>query len=94
MVGVPVAAEDFDLARVPDHLKITFRVVDERRRKLAEDKDLEALKLRLRPKAREALSQAAAATARAESLERTGLTDWTIGTLPAHASRPGGPGSR
>ena len=33
--------------RVPDHLKITFRIVDERRRKLAEDKDLEALRLQL-----------------------------------------------
>ncbi|MGZ3100029.1 ATP-dependent RNA helicase HrpA [Streptomyces sp. H72] len=84
MVGVPFDAEDFDWSRVPDHLKITFRIVDERRRKLAEDKDLEALKLRLRPKARKALSQAAAATAErsgGESLERTGLTDWTIGTL-------------
>ncbi|MCM1939168.1 ATP-dependent RNA helicase HrpA [Streptomyces sp. G3] len=84
MVGVPFDAEDFDWAKVPDHLKITFRIVDERRRKLAEDKDLEALKLRLRPKARKALSQAAAATAQrsgAESLERSGLTDWTIGTL-------------
>ncbi|MFC8571427.1 ATP-dependent RNA helicase HrpA [Streptomyces sp. NPDC057245] len=83
-VGVPFEAEDFDWAKVPDHLKITFRIVDERRRKLAEDKDLEALKLRLRPKARKALSQAAAATAErsgGESLERTGLTDWTIGTL-------------
>ncbi|MFJ8189636.1 ATP-dependent RNA helicase HrpA [Streptomyces sp. NPDC096094] len=84
MVGVPFDAEDFDWSRVPDHLKITFRIVDERRRKLAEDKDLEALKLRLRPKARKALSQAAAATAErsgGESLERAGLTDWTIGTL-------------
>ncbi|MFH9819439.1 ATP-dependent RNA helicase HrpA [Streptomyces sp. NPDC017230] len=84
MVGVPFDAEDFDWARVPDHLKITFRIVDERRRKLAEDKDLEVLKVRLRPKARKALSQAAAATAErsgGESLERTGLTDWTIGTL-------------
>jgi ATP-dependent helicase HrpA len=86
MVGVPVDAGDFDLSRVPDHLKITFRIVDERRRKLAEDKDLEALKLRLRPKARQALSKAAqAATAgpsgSGQSLERTGLTDWTIGTL-------------
>ncbi|MGW7543975.1 ATP-dependent RNA helicase HrpA [Streptomyces sp. NPDC054770] len=84
MVGVPFEAEDFDWARVPDHLKITFRIVDERRRKLAEDKDLEALKLRLKPKARQALSQAAAATASregGESLERKGLTDWTIGTL-------------
>ncbi|MEV7812525.1 ATP-dependent RNA helicase HrpA [Streptomyces flaveolus] len=84
MVGVPFEADDFDWARIPDHLKITFRIVDERRRKLAEDKDLEALKLRLKPKARKALSQAAAATASregGESLERKGLTDWTIGTL-------------
>lgn len=84
MVGVPFDAEDFDWSKVPGHLKITFRIVDERRRKLAEDKDLEALKLRLKPKARKALSQAAAATAErsgGESLERSGLTDWTIGTL-------------
>ncbi|MFF7793835.1 ATP-dependent RNA helicase HrpA [Streptomyces sp. NPDC007991] len=84
LVGVPFEADDFDWSKVPDHLKVTFRIVDERRRKLAEDKDLEALKLRLRPKARKALSQAAAATAErqgGESLERKGLTDWTIGTL-------------
>ncbi|NEC67514.1 ATP-dependent RNA helicase HrpA [Streptomyces sp. SID9727] len=83
MVGVPVTADDFDLSRVPDHLKITFRIVDERRRRVAEDKDLEALKLQLRPKARQALSKAAAATAgpSGESIERSGLKDWTIGTL-------------
>ncbi|WP_405458587.1 ATP-dependent RNA helicase HrpA [Streptomyces sp. NBC_00101] len=83
MVGVPVTADDFDLGRVPEHLKITFRIVDERRRKVAEDKDLDALKLRLRPKARQALSQAAAATAGPSgvSVERSGLTGWTIGTL-------------
>ncbi|MGW1523745.1 ATP-dependent RNA helicase HrpA [Streptomyces sp. NPDC001588] len=84
MVGVPFEADDFDWAKVPDHLKITFRIVDERRRKLAEDKDLETLKLRLKPKARKALSQAAAATAEregGESLERSGLMDWTIGAL-------------
>ncbi|MEU6221320.1 ATP-dependent RNA helicase HrpA [Streptomyces sp. NPDC047022] len=83
-VGVPFEADDFDWAKVPEHLKITFRIVDERRRKLDEDKDLEALKLQLKPKARKALSQAAAATAErqgGESLERTGLADWTIGTL-------------
>ncbi|MEU9920843.1 ATP-dependent RNA helicase HrpA [Streptomyces griseoluteus] len=84
MVGVPFDAEDFDWAKVPDHLKVTFRIVDERRRKLAEDKDLEALKLQLRPKARKAISQAAAASASRQggpSLERSGLTDWSIGTL-------------
>ncbi|MFG2258737.1 ATP-dependent RNA helicase HrpA [Streptomyces mirabilis] len=84
MVGVPLTADDFDWSRLPDHLKITFRIVDERRRKLAEDKDLSTLQLQLKPKARKAISQAAAATAEregGESLERTGLTDWTIGTL-------------
>ncbi|MGN9791496.1 ATP-dependent RNA helicase HrpA [Streptomyces sp. OZ13] len=82
MVGVPVTAEDFDLSRVPDHLKITFRIVDERRKKLAEDKDLEALRVQLKPKARQALSKAAASSSPSgESLERSGLTDWTIGTL-------------
>jgi ATP-dependent helicase HrpA len=86
MVGVPVDAGDFDWSKVPDHLRITFRIVDERRRKLAEDKDLEALKLQLKPKARQALSKAAAAatagpSGSGQSLERTGLTDWTIGTL-------------
>ncbi|RSS92600.1 ATP-dependent RNA helicase HrpA [Streptomyces sp. WAC05292] len=84
MVGVPVTADDFDPSRIPDHLKITFRIVDERRRKVAEDKDLEALRLKLKPKARQALSQAAAATAEragGESVERSGLTDWTIGAL-------------
>ncbi|MFF3897934.1 ATP-dependent RNA helicase HrpA [Streptomyces sp. NPDC001812] len=84
MVGVPFDADDFDWSKVPDHVKVTFRIVDERRRKLDEDKDLEALRLRLKPKARQALSRAAAATAErrgGESLERTGLTDWTVGTL-------------
>ncbi|KIE27752.1 ATP-dependent helicase [Streptomyces sp. MUSC 125] len=84
MVGVPFEADDFDWAKVPDHLQITFRIIDERRRKLAEDKDLETLRLRLKPKARKALSQAAAATASrtgGESLERSGLTDWTFGAL-------------
>ncbi|MBC9719094.1 ATP-dependent RNA helicase HrpA [Streptomyces sp. TRM66268-LWL] len=84
MVGVPVTAEDFDLTRVPDHLKITFRIVDERRKKLAEAKDLEALRLQLKPKARQAISKAAAATAERSggtSIERTGLKDWTIGSL-------------
>ncbi|MGW5674080.1 ATP-dependent RNA helicase HrpA [Streptomyces sp. NPDC003860] len=83
MVGVPVHPDDFDLSKVPDHLKITFRIVDERRRKLAEAKDLETLRVQLRPKARQALSKAAAATAgpSGESIERTGLTDWSIGSL-------------
>ncbi|HCA84338.1 MAG TPA: ATP-dependent RNA helicase HrpA [Streptomyces sp.] len=110
MVGVRIAPEDWDLAKVPGHLKITFRVVDERRRTIAEDKDLEALKLRLRPKTQAAITKAfdqvfegaarggakggggkvsgkgagtAAPSGALSGLEqRTGLTSWTVGTLP------------
>ncbi|TBO59230.1 ATP-dependent RNA helicase HrpA [Streptomyces kasugaensis] len=95
MVGVPVTAADFDPGKIPDHLKITFRVVDERRRNMAEDKDLEALRLQLKPKTRAAISkafeQAAERPARdgagdgrapAGPEQRTGLTSWTIGALP------------
>ncbi|WP_333770282.1 ATP-dependent RNA helicase HrpA [Streptomyces sp. IBSBF 2435] len=96
MVGVPVTAEDFDLAKVPDHLKVTFRVSDERRRTIAEDKDLDALKLRLKPKTREAITKAferASDPALASVEQRTGLKDWTIGALPRtfEARRSGQP---
>ncbi|WP_431043539.1 ATP-dependent RNA helicase HrpA [Streptomyces sp. P1-3] len=83
MVGVKIEAEDWDPAKVPDHLKITFRVVDERRRKIAEDKDLEALRLRLKPKTRAAISKAFETSKEGTGIEqRTGLTAWTIGALP------------
>ncbi|MFH8588780.1 ATP-dependent RNA helicase HrpA [Streptomyces celluloflavus] len=95
MVGVPVTAADFDPGKIPDHLKITFRVVDERRRNMAENKDLEALRLQLKPKTRAAISKAfeqaaerpvrdGAGDGRAPAgpEQRTGLTSWTIGALP------------
>ncbi|MFG1804930.1 ATP-dependent RNA helicase HrpA [Streptomyces sp. NPDC049040] len=96
MVGVPVTAEDFDLTKVPDHLKVTFRVIDERRRTVAEDKDLDALKLRLKPKTREAITKAferASDPVLASVEQRTGLKDWTIGALPRtfEARRSGQP---
>ncbi|MBO0652189.1 ATP-dependent RNA helicase HrpA [Streptomyces triculaminicus] len=85
MTGVRMEAEDFDLAKVPDHLKITFRVIDERKRKIAEDKDLEALRLKLKPKTQAAITKAfeKAAESSGGGLEqRSGLTRWTIGALP------------
>ncbi|GAA2053203.1 ATP-dependent RNA helicase HrpA [Streptomyces cheonanensis] len=93
MTGVRVAPEDFSPEAVPAHLRITFRVVDERRRKLAEDKDLEALRLALKPKTQEAISRAFKAsgksaagqergTTEAAWEQRGGLTSWTVGTLP------------
>jgi ATP-dependent helicase HrpA len=84
LTGQPVGDGDFDPARVPDHLKITFRVVDERRRKMAESKDLAALARRMRPAARQALDRAFAPAPdeSAPAWPREGLTRWTIGALP------------
>ncbi|GAA1007466.1 ATP-dependent helicase [Acrocarpospora pleiomorpha] len=76
MTGVVIPREAWSMEQVPDHLRVTYRVVDERKRPVAEDKDLDALKRRLAPKLRATLSEAAT------GLEREGLTSWTIGTLP------------
>ena len=73
--GVDVRPEDVDLARVPDHLRMTFRVFSGTRT-LGEGKDLGELKRRLAPQVRQELSRAAAA------IERTGLRGWDVGTLP------------
>ncbi|TKK85655.1 ATP-dependent RNA helicase HrpA [Herbidospora galbida] len=74
--GVAVPRDAWNVEALPDHLRVTYRVVDDKRRMVAEDKDLQGLKRRLAPKIRETLSEAA------DTLERTGLTSWTIGTLP------------
>ncbi|SCK38803.1 ATP-dependent RNA helicase HrpA [Streptomyces sp. WMMB 322] len=66
MVGVPFEAGDFDPGKVPDHLKVTFRVTDERRRTLAESKDLEELQHRLRDKTQAAIARAFESSARAQ----------------------------
>ena len=66
---------DWDLERLPEHLTMTFRIVDERGRRMAEGKDLVALKEKLKPKLREELSSAA------DDLERTGLRTWDFGPV-------------
>ncbi|ARF56154.1 ATP-dependent RNA helicase HrpA [Streptomyces gilvosporeus] len=89
MVGVPVEAADFDTAKVPDHLKITFRVVDERRRKLAEAKDLEALRLQLKPKTRAAISKAFEQAAERPAKDRRGAKDDGAAALAGLEQRTG-----
>ncbi|MEU3645133.1 ATP-dependent RNA helicase HrpA [Lentzea sp. NPDC034063] len=76
LTGVTVHREDWQFDSVPDHLKLTFQVVDEHNRTLAEGKDIAALKEKLRDEVRESLSQAAG------HLERTGLTTWDFDALP------------
>ncbi|MEV5328239.1 ATP-dependent RNA helicase HrpA [Nonomuraea sp. NPDC052634] len=76
LTGVRVPRDAWQLDQVPDHLRITYRVIDEKRRTVAEGKDLDELKRRLAPRLRETLSQAG------DDLEQTGLHTWSFGTLP------------
>lgn len=76
MGGPRVTVDDWQLDRVPDYLRMTFRAVDDKGRTLAEAKDLEELRRRLQPRLRKAIS------AEAASIERTGLTSWDFGPLP------------
>ncbi|HSP74988.1 MAG TPA: ATP-dependent RNA helicase HrpA, partial [Cryobacterium sp.] len=78
---VPVAANDFELVRVPSHLRMTFRVVDERGRAIASGKDLLDLQRRLGNQARESVAAASAATP-TNAIERSGLTTWDFPELP------------
>jgi ATP-dependent helicase HrpA len=73
--GQRVSRDDFDLSRLPAHLRMTFRVMDGDR-VLAAGKDLAALRAELEPRMTAAINQAAS------GLTRTGLRSWTIGTLP------------
>jgi ATP-dependent helicase HrpA len=75
MTGVEVPLDAWDTSRIPDHLKITYRVMD-RRNTLAEGKDLAELKRRLAPKVSATLSRAS------DAVERQGLRTWDFGTLP------------
>lgn len=79
MTGVTVDRDDWHWEQVPEHLKMTFRVVDEQNRKLQEGKDLDALKLNLKEKVQETLSAVAD-----DGIEQSGLHIWSFGDLPAH----------
>ena len=82
MTGVLIARADWDLSRVPDHLRITFRVLDDQGKALAEGKDLEALKAQLKVQAQAVVSAAA------DGIEEHGLTAWLRrGPLPRSIER-------
>ncbi|MEO6997603.1 MAG: DUF3418 domain-containing protein, partial [Terracoccus sp.] len=74
--GVLVSPELFDWSRVPDHLRITFSVDNAAGRPVATGKDLEAVRDVATPQLRRQVQVASS------GIERTGLTSWTIDTIP------------
>jgi len=76
LTGLVVPPAAWATEKLPDHLRITFRVTDPQDGTLAEGKDLAGLRDKLRPAAEADLAAAASA------VERRGLRGWTVGTLP------------
>lgn len=74
--GAAIRESDFDWSKVPAHLRMTFRVVDEKGAVVGSGKDLEALKDQLGARQRAQVAQVS------RSLERSGITDWDVDELP------------
>lgn len=90
-----VSAADFEDDRVPAHLRMNFRAVDERGRVAGSNRDLSALQAELADRARSSVARSIATPPRrpgpskgpqpaaaATSIEKDGLTAWTFGELP------------
>ncbi|MEV0127248.1 ATP-dependent RNA helicase HrpA [Dactylosporangium sp. NPDC050688] len=81
LTGVTVPRDAWDLTRVPEHLKMSFRIVDDAGAVLAESKSLPELRARLAPKVQETVAEAAT------EVTTSGSTTWDFGTLPRSLSR-------
>jgi len=74
--GTAVSPHDLDLAAVPAHLRVTYRVVDDDGRALAWSRDLPALRRHLDARLRAALAAAAPID------EVHGATSWVFDDIP------------
>src|SRR6185437_11144377 len=78
--GLNISRDDLDLSKLPPHLRLTFRVLDDGQ-VLASGQNLDELRTRLRPMLHERLADAAA------DLTRTGLRTWDFDSLPDEFAR-------
>ena len=74
--GVVVGPGEWDVDRVPEHLRVAFSVEDARGVVLARGRDLDAVRAQAAPQLRRQVSRAGAA------MERTGLREWDLGDVP------------
>ncbi|EUD07656.1 ATP-dependent RNA helicase HrpA [Providencia alcalifaciens] len=77
MTGVTVERESWQLDQLPAHLKMTYRVVNDKNKTVAEGQDLDALKNSLKEKVQETLSEFVD-----DGIEQSGLHIWSFGELP------------
>ena len=77
MTGVTVEAGHWHWEQIPSHLKMTFRVVDENGKKIAESMNLDELKFSLKDRVQESISAVAD-----DGIEQSGLHIWSFAELP------------
>ncbi|WP_434802824.1 ATP-dependent RNA helicase HrpA [Mannheimia cairinae] len=77
MTGVAVPPELWDLSQLPTHLRMTFRVIDEKGKKIAESENLDELKFALKDQVQETLSNIAD-----DGIEQSGIHVWSFADLP------------
>lgn len=77
MTGITVEAEHWNWEQIPSHLKMTFRVVDENGKKIAESMNLDELKFNLKDRVQESISAVAD-----DGIEQSGLHIWSFADLP------------
>jgi ATP-dependent helicase HrpA len=82
--GIVVQRSDWGLRDVPAHLRMTFLVEDDQHQPVGEGKDLGALQRKLGGDVSAVVAQAT------EDIERSGLSTWTVGTLPPVVERRSG----
>lgn len=77
MTGVTVDPELWDLTQLPPHLRMTFRVIDEKGKKIAESENLDELKFQLKDQVQHTLSNIAD-----DGIEQSGVHLWNFADLP------------
>ncbi|RLK48923.1 ATP-dependent RNA helicase HrpA [Microbacterium telephonicum] len=84
----PVREADFDLERVPGHLTVSFRAVDQRGRVLGASRDLADLQSRLAGRARDSVARSLQAPSPAARVHRAGAAEpaAAASTQPASAA--------
>lgn len=76
MSGVTIPEDAWELTSLPPHLKMNFKILDERKL-VAEGRSLALLKQQLEGEVQQSLSEVAE-----QGIEQAALTEWSFGTLP------------
>ncbi|URL07391.1 ATP-dependent RNA helicase HrpA [Avibacterium sp. 21-595] len=79
ITGVYVAPDEWNSSQISPHLTMTFRVVNEKGKKITESKNLDELKVHLKEQVQETLSAVAD-----EGIEQTGIHLWNFDQLPQY----------